>query len=62
MGIDEEDDTIVISTTDTHLPRRIGEALHHAYHGELNLRYSKDQQFIRVLWVRDHEPEKGALR
>ncbi len=62
MGIDEEDDTIVISTTDTHLPRRIGEALHHAYHGELNLRYSKDQQFIRVLWVRDHEPEKGTLR
>jgi len=52
----------VISTTDTHLPQRIGEALHHAYQGELHLRYSKDQQFIRVLWVRDHEPEKGALR
>lgn len=52
MTIEEEDDTVVISATDTHLPQGIGEALRHAYHGELTLHYSKDQQFIRVLWVR----------
>jgi hypothetical protein len=30
MGIEEKVDSIVIKTTDIHLPRAIGEALHHA--------------------------------
>jgi hypothetical protein len=32
----EEPDTLVITTTDVHLPRRIGTAIHHAFHGDLN--------------------------
>lgn len=31
MGIERRPEGLVISTTDTHLPRRIGEALKHAY-------------------------------
>jgi NMD protein affecting ribosome stability and mRNA decay len=52
MGIESEPEGLVISTTDTHLPRLIGEALKQAYHGELELHYDQDEQFIRVTWTR----------
>jgi hypothetical protein len=34
MEIEERDDAIVVRTTDIHLPR-IGEALRHAFHGDV---------------------------
>jgi NMD protein affecting ribosome stability and mRNA decay len=52
MGIESQPDGLIISTTDTHLPRRIGDALKHAYHGELELHYDQDEQFVRVTWTR----------
>lgn len=52
MSIETKREGLVISTTDTHLPRRIGEALRHAYHGELELHYDKDEDFVRVTWVK----------
>ena len=52
MSIEPQREGLVISTTDTHLPRRIGEALKHAYHGELELHYDKDEEFVRVTWTR----------
>lgn len=52
MGIDEGDEEIVITTTDIHLPRRIGEALHSAYGGELNFHYRKESYFLRINWKR----------
>lgn len=52
MTIEEQREGLVISTTDTHLPRRIGEALKHAYHGELELHYDQDEDFVRVTWTR----------
>jgi NMD protein affecting ribosome stability and mRNA decay len=52
MGIESQSESLVISTTDTHLPRRIGEALKHAYHGELDLQYDQEEQFVRVTWTR----------
>jgi hypothetical protein len=52
MGIEVQQEDIIVSTTDTHLPRRIGEALHHAYHGELDLQYNQDEDFVRVTWIR----------
>jgi NMD protein affecting ribosome stability and mRNA decay len=52
MGIEEKPEGVVVSTTDTHLPRQIGEALKHAYHGELELHYDKDEEFVRVTWTR----------
>jgi NMD protein affecting ribosome stability and mRNA decay len=50
IGIEETDDGIEVTTTDTHLPRRIGEALWHAYHGELKLHYAEDARLIRMTW------------
>lgn len=52
MAIEEHPDRLVITTTDTHLPRRIGEALSHAYHGTLDLKYADEDQLIRVNWTR----------
>jgi hypothetical protein len=53
MGIEQDGDRIVISTTDIHLPRRIGEAMRHAYHGKLDFQYDADSYFIRVSWERE---------
>lgn len=33
----------MITITDIHLSRRIGEAVRHAYHGKLELHYGKDE-------------------
>ncbi len=52
MNIVREDDVTTVSTTDSHLPRRIGEALHHAYAGEFTFHYDQGGQFIRVFWTR----------
>lgn len=41
-----------ITTTDIHLARRIGEALHHAYQGELEFHYNPQQCLLRVNWLR----------
>lgn len=54
MGIeDEAPDRLIISTTDIHLPRRIGEAVARAYHGEVNEQFAEDEYFVRVNWHRD---------
>jgi hypothetical protein len=53
MGIEDTDDGVVVRTTDIHLPRRIGEALRHAYHGELTFHYDEESYAIRVHWTRD---------
>ena len=53
MGIEEHPNSIVVSTTDIHLPQRIGESLHHAHKGELDIHYDEEGYFVRVNWVRD---------
>ena len=53
IGIKEEVETMTISTTDTHLTRRICEALNHAHRGKSSLQYSKDEQFVRAEWTHD---------
>jgi hypothetical protein len=52
IGIEEAADEIAITTTDLHLPRRIGEALKHAHGGRLQLRYAPDEYLLRVRWYR----------
>jgi hypothetical protein len=53
MSIEEQGGGLVVRTTDIHLPRRIGEALHHAYRGELDFHYEEEAYFIRVRWTRE---------
>jgi hypothetical protein len=54
MAIEERArDELVITTTDIHLPRRIGEAVQRAFHGDLQLHYDQENYFVRVDWQRD---------
>ena len=43
---------VVITTTDPHLARRIGEALHHAHRGTFICRYEEDKDLLRANWHR----------
>lgn len=52
MSIDDQYGKLEITTTDIHLARGIGEALQHAYKGDLNFHYNKDQYLLRVHWQR----------
>lgn len=42
----------VVTFTDSHLTHGIGEALRHAYHGELDSRYTDEGDLLRVSWSR----------
>jgi NMD protein affecting ribosome stability and mRNA decay len=53
MDIQTRPEGIEILTTDIHLPRRIAEAIHHAYEGDLDYHYEKETYRIRVTWRRD---------
>ncbi len=55
MDIEDENGALVVTTTDIHLPRRIGEALHHAYRGTLDYHYEEETYRLRVRWSRDGE-------
>ncbi len=51
METEEQDGRTVVTTTDIHLARLIGEALHHAYQGELEFHYNPEQNLLRVNWT-----------
>jgi len=51
MAIDETSDGgLTITTTDIHLPHRIGEAVAHAFHGTVDIDFDEDGYFVRVDW------------
>ena len=52
MGIEEQDDGILITTTGIHIARRTGEAVEKAYQGDLEFRYGDSEKSIRVFWRR----------
>lgn len=51
MKIEEHPNRLVISTTDVHLPGRLGQAIHHAYKGKLDRHYDPESCFVRVNWT-----------
>jgi len=53
IEIKEEDGKIVVTTTYEHLARRIGEAVHRAYKGDLIIQYPEGWKYARVHWVRN---------
>jgi hypothetical protein len=53
MSVTEDGDALVITTTDVHLPRRIGHAIVDAYKGDLDTHYDRDGYFARIRWRRD---------
>ena len=50
MEIVEAPREIVINTTDIHLPRRIGDAIHRAHRGRLEVHFDEKAYFVRVTW------------
>jgi hypothetical protein len=52
MDVEDVEGGLRITTTDIHLARDIGEALHSAYKGELAYHYNKDENLLRVHWAR----------
>jgi len=52
MDIDSDGQHMLVRTTETHLARSIGEALHDAYKGELQFHYERGQELLRVHWKR----------
>jgi len=53
MAIEDQDDgSVLVTTTDSHLARDIGEALEHAHKGELEFHYNDADNLLRVFWQR----------
>jgi hypothetical protein len=52
MKIEEKDGATLVTTTDIHLARGIGEAIHDAYQGDLEFHYNPDEYLLRVTWIR----------
>lgn len=46
------DGSLVLNTTEVHLARELGEAVHHAFQGELDYQYSSAENMMRVVWRR----------
>lgn len=53
IEIETNKNAMRITTTYEHIARRIGEAIHNAYQGELKLSYPQDEKAILVLWKRN---------
>ncbi|WP_022948549.1 BCAM0308 family protein [Methylohalobius crimeensis] len=52
MAIEDQDGETVITFTDIHLPRGVGEAIERAYEGELEIQYTDEAGLLRVYWRR----------
>ncbi|MDE2354158.1 MAG: ATPase [Betaproteobacteria bacterium] len=53
MAIKPEEGGVLVTTTDIHLARGIGEALHRAYQGTLQFHYNPEELLLRVRWERE---------
>jgi hypothetical protein len=53
MGIRDEDESVVILTTDEKLAQRIGREIRKAYQGTVSYKWSEDANLVRVNWARD---------
>ena len=52
VTIEDSAQGILVTTTDIDLARDLGEALHEAYEGELELHYNGEKKLLRVHWRR----------
>lgn len=53
MSMEEVDGGIELTTTNEKLAQRIGRALHKAYDGDIEYKWSEDNKLARVNWRRD---------
>jgi hypothetical protein len=53
MSMETQGDEILISTTNEKLAQKIGRAIHRAYRGNLEYKWSEDNRLARVYWSRE---------
>ena len=53
IEIRETGDGLLLTTTDVHLPRRIGKAVQAAWKGSLDIHFDEGGYFTRIAWRRD---------
>jgi NMD protein affecting ribosome stability and mRNA decay len=53
IDMKKSNEGLSVRLTDDHLARHIGDALHRAYKGELQVKYSDEQKYVRLYWHRD---------
>lgn len=51
MGVEAKTNEILVTTTDIHLARSIGDALHRSYQGKLEYSYNEAENLLRVEWL-----------
>lgn len=51
IGIQNLDDSVLVTTTDIHLARGLGMAVQQAFQGKLVLHYSHGENLLRVNWL-----------
>lgn len=54
MSVEDKNSSHVYTFTDAHLARDIGQALQHAYGGEVDLNYNNESSILRVDWQRNN--------
>lgn len=52
MDIEDQDDGVMITFTDSHMPSDVGKAVSHAYQGELDIHYTQEAGIVRASWTR----------
>jgi hypothetical protein len=52
MAVEQRDDNILITTTSMEMARSIGDAVRHAYKGELDYQYTDEANILYVDWKR----------
>lgn len=51
MAVEQNDNKVLVTTTDIHLARSIGEAVHRAYQGTLEYHYSRAENLLHIYWI-----------
>lgn len=51
IGIQEEDGTAVVTTTDILLARGLGQAIQRCFQGSLSMHYKPSENYVRVSWL-----------
>lgn len=52
IATEKQGDATIVTTTDIHLARGIGEAVSHAFQGKLELQYNPGENLLRAYWKR----------
>jgi hypothetical protein len=58
IAVEDHDGGLLVTTTDIHLARGIGEALEDAYQGTLDFHYNDAENLLRVDWRRSEKTKR----